>query len=159
MEYKIKRSAAAGIILEKYTEPKGFFRNTTGPLKVGKIRLDDCTEDMWIQDFLTEEDKVYYMELRSVEDFDFPYRGEAPRYYRGEAPRISIGDKKHIIPVEDRIKFLYESLVSNTNYNYLRIIYINPVLGAQISFYKINKWDFQVEDCIVAFFIKDLNMM
>lgn len=151
MEYKIKRSAAAGIILEKYTEPKGFFRNVAGSTKIGEIRLDDLTEDMWIQDFLTEEDEVYYMELGSVKGFGFPYHGEAPR--------ISIGDKKHIIPVEDRIKFIYESLSSNTNYNYFGIIYINPVLGVQISLFNINKWDFRVEDCIAAFFIKDLNKM
>ena len=150
MEYKTKSSAAAGIILEKYTEPKGFFRNTTGSLKVGEIELDDGTEEMLIHDFLFEDGyyDVYYMELGSVKGSDFPYRGEAPR--------ISIGDKKHNIPVEDRIKFIYDSLCSNTNYNYLGIISINPVLGVRILSFKINKWDFQVEDCIVAFFIKDL---
>lgn len=149
MEYKTKISGG-GIMLEKYTEPKGFFRNTTGPLKVGEIRLDDGTEDMMIHDFLFEDGyyDVYYMELGSVKGSDFPYRGEAPR--------ISIGDKKHNIPVEDRIKFLYESLGSNTNYNYLGIISINPVLGVQILLFKINKWDFRFEDRI-AFFIKDLN--
>ena len=87
------------------------------------------------------------MELGSVKGLDFPYRGEAPR--------ISIGDKKHNIPVEDRIKFLYESLSSNTNYNSLGVISINPVLGVQISLFKIIKWDFRFEDRI-AFFIKDL---
>ena len=148
MEYKVRRSAGSEIILEKYMESKGFFRNVSGSSKIGKITLDDLTEDMWIQDFLTEDDEVYYMELGSVKGHDFPYRGEAPR--------ISIGDKKHIIPVEDRIKFLYESLSSNTNYNYFRIIYIKPVLGVQISLFKINKWDFRFEDRIAAFFIKDL---
>ena len=150
MEYKTESSAGGGIILEKYTEPKGFFRNTTGPLKVGEIRLDDGTEEMLIHDFLFEDGyyDVYYMELGSVKGLDFPYRGEAPR--------IFIGDKKHNIPVEDRIKFIYDSLCSNTNYNYLGIISINPVLGVRILSFKINKWDFQVEDCIVAFFIKDL---
>ena len=148
MEYKVRRSAGSEIILEKYMESKGFFRNVSGSSKIGKITLDDLTEDMWIQDFLTEEDEVYYMELGSVKGHDFPYRGEATR--------ISIGDKKHIIPVEDRIKFLYESLSSNTNYNYFRIIYIKPVLGVQISLFKINKWDFRFEDRIAAFFIKDL---
>ena len=152
MEYKIKSSAGGGIILEKYTGPKGFFRNTTGSLKVGEITLDDGTEDMMIQDFLIEDGNydAYYMELGSVKGSDFPYHGEAPR--------ISIGDKKHSIPVEDRIKFLYESLSSNTNYNSLGIISINPVLGVQISLFKIIKWDFRfegVEDRI-AFFIKDL---
>ena len=150
MEYKVKFSGGGGIMLEKYTEPKGFFRNTTGPLKVGMIRLDDGTEEMLIHDFLFEDGyyDVYYMELRSVKGLDFPYRGEAPR--------ISIGDKKHNIPVEDRIKFLYESLSSNTNYNSLGIISINSVLGVQISLFKIIKWDFLFEDSI-AFFIKDLN--
>ena len=149
MEYKTKSSAAAGIILEKYTDPKGFFRNTTGSLKVGEITLDDGTEEMLIHDFLFEDGyyDVYYMELGSVKGLDFPYRGEAPR--------ISIGDKKHNIPVEDRIKFLYESLSSNTNYNSLGVISINPVLGVQISLFKIIKWDFRFEDRI-AFFIKDL---
>ena len=149
MEYKTKISGGGGIMLEKYTEPKGFFRNTTGPLKVGEIRLDDGTEDMLIHDFLFEDGyyDVYYMELGSVKGSDFPYRGEAPR--------ISIGDKKHNIPVEDRIKFLYESLGSNTNYNSLGIISINTVLGVQISLFKIIKWDFMFEDRI-AFFIKEL---
>ena len=149
MEYKIKRSAAAGIILEKYMESKGFFRNVAGSTKIGEIKLYDCTEDMWIQDFLTEEDEVYYMELRSVKDFDFPYRGEAPQ--------ISIGDKKHIIPVEDRIKFIYEALSDNANYTSFGIIYINPILGVQISLFKINKLDSQFEDHNITFFIKDLN--
>ena len=150
MEYKTKLSGGGGIILEKYTEPKGFFRNTTGQLKVGEITLDDGTEDMMIHDFLFEDGyyDVYYMELGSVKGLDFPYRGEAPR--------ISIGDKKHNIPVEDRIKFLYESLSSNTNYNSLGIISINSVIGVQISLFKIIKWDFRFEDRI-AFFIKDLN--
>ena len=150
MEYKTKSSAGGGIILEKYTDPKGFFRNTAGSLKVGEITLDDGTEEMLIHDFLFEDGyyDVYYMELGSVKGLDFPYRGEAPR--------ISIGDKKHNIPVEDRIKFIYESLCSNTNYNYLGIISINPVLGVQTPLFKINKWDFLFEDSI-AFFIKDLN--
>ena len=55
MEYKTKISGGGGIILEKYTEPKGFFRNTTGSLKVGMIRLDDGTEEMLIHDFLFED--------------------------------------------------------------------------------------------------------
>ena len=41
---------------------------------------------------------------------------------------ISIGDKKNNIPVEERIKFFYESISTNshhnfTPYNYLTIIY------------------------------------
>ena len=162
MEYKIKRSVW-GVILEKYTEPKGFFRNTTGPLKVGEITLDDGTEDMMIQDFLTKE-KIRYMELGSVKGFDFPYRGEAPR--------ISIGDKKHNIPVEDRIKFIYESLSSNSNYNCLGIKYkdldsrrhfesifeIDSV--SRIDAYaKEQSWfvdDDDDDDGITTFFINDL---
>ena len=152
MEYKTKISGGGGIILEKYTEPKGFFRNTTGQLKIGEITLDDGTEEMLIHDFLFEDGyyDVYYIELGSIKGLDFPYRGEAPR--------ISIGDKKHNIPVEDRIKFLYESLGSNTNYNSLGIISINPVLGVQISLFKIIKWDFRFEDRI-AFFIKDYRII
>ena len=164
MEYKVRRSAGSEIILEKYMESKGFFRNVSGSSKIGKITLDDLTEDMWIQDFLTEEDEVYYMELGSVKGHDFPYRGEAPR--------ISIGDKKHIIPVEDRIKFLYESLSSNTNYNCLGIKYkdldsrrhfesifeIDSV--AHIDAYaKKQSWfvdDGNDDDGITTFLIKDL---
>lgn len=103
------------IRLEKYTEPKGFFRNTAGPLKIGEIELFNSTNEGWFEDFLTEEDGVYYMELGSVKGFDFPYRGEASR--------ISIGDKRNNIPVEERIKFLYEALSSNVNYNCLEILY------------------------------------
>ena len=150
MEYKVKISGGGGIMLEKYMESKGFFRNVSGSSKIGEITLDDGTEDMMIHDFLFEDGyyDVYYIELGSIKDLDFPYRGEAPR--------ISIGDKKHNIPVEDRIKFLYESLSSNTNYNYLGIMSINPVLGVRILSFKISKWDFRFEDRI-AFFIKDLN--
>lgn len=115
MEYKMTKNSRLEIRLEKYTEPKGFFRNTTGPLKIGEIELFNSTNEGWFEDFLTEEDGVYYMELGSVKGFDFPYRGEASR--------ISIGDKKHNIPVEDRIKFIYESLSSNVNYNCLEILY------------------------------------
>ena len=148
MKYKTE-SSGGGIMLEKYTEPKGFFRNTTGQLKIGEITLDDGTEEMLIHDFLFEDGyyDVYYMELGSVKGLDFPYRGEAPQ--------ISIGDKKHNIPVEDRIKFMYESLSYNTNYNYLGIISTNPVLGVRLLSFKIIKWDFQFEDSI-AFFIKEL---
>ena len=109
------------IRLEKYTEPKGFFSNTTGPLKVGEIELFNSTNEGWFEDFLTEEDGTYYMELGSINGFGL--------LYRGEAPRISIGDKKHNIPVEDRIKFIYESLCSNSNYNCLGIIYKDTKFG------------------------------
>ena len=153
MEYKLSigEEDAAGdeIMLEKYTDSKGFFRNV-GLSKIGEIRFYNNTESMWFENLLTEEYRIYYMKLLCIN------KGSLFTSYRGEAPRISIGDKKHNIPVEDRIKFLYESLSYNTNYNYLRIISINPVLGVQILLFKINKWDFRFEDRI-AFFIKDLN--
>lgn len=115
MEYRMTKNSRLEIRLEKYTEPKGFFRNTAGPLKIGEIELFNSTNEGWFEDFLTEEDGVYYMELGSVKGFDFPYRGEASR--------ISIGDKRNNIPVEERIKFLYEALSSNVNYNCLEILY------------------------------------
>ena len=120
MEYKmsIGEEDAAGdeIMLEKYTESKGFFRNV-GLSKVGEIRFYNNTEGMWFENLLTEEYRVYYMKLLCIN------KGFISFSYRGEAPRISIGDKKHNIPVEDRIKFIYESLCSNSNYNCLGIIY------------------------------------
>ena len=92
--------------------------------------------------------------------------------YREEVPLVSIGDKKHNIPVEDRIKFLYESLSSNTNYNCLGIKYkdldsrrhfesifeIDSV--AHIDAYaKKQSWfvdDGNDDDGITTFLIKDL---
>ena len=115
MEYKMTKNSRLEIRLEKYTEPKGFFRNTTGPLKIGEIELFNSTNEGWFEDFLTEEDGVYYMELGCINGFDF--------IYRGEAPLVSIGDKRNNIPVEERIKFLYEALSSNANYNCLEILY------------------------------------
>ena len=144
-----KISNSDDIMLEKYTESKGFFRNV-GLSKVGEIRFYNFTEDRWLENLLTEEYRIYYMKLLCIN------KGLISTSYREEVPLVSIGDKKHNIPVEDRIKFLYESLSSNTNYNYFRIIYIKPVLGVQISLFKINKWDFRFEDRIAAFFIKDL---
>ena len=123
MEYKmsIGEEDAAGdeIMLEKYMESKGFFRNV-GLSKVGEIRFYNNTEGMWFEYLLTEEYRIYYMKLLCIN------KGSLFTSYRGEAPRISIGDKKHNIPVEDRIKFIYESLGSNTNYNCLGIIYKDP---------------------------------
>ena len=115
MEYIMSKISSLQIRIKKYTESKGFFRNTTGPLKVGEIELFNSTDERRFEDVFIEKCEVYYMELGCINGFDF--------IYRGEAPRISIGDKKHIIPVEDRIKFLYESLSSNTNYNCLGIKY------------------------------------
>lgn len=120
MEYKISISEVEvtgdDIMLEKYTESKGFFRNV-GLSKVGEIRLYNYTEDMWFENLLTEEYRVYYMGLVCTN------KGMLSVTYRGEAPFVSIGDKRHNIPVEDRIKFLYEALSSNTNYNCLGIKY------------------------------------
>ena len=111
---------ADDIMLEKYTEPKGFFRNTTGSLKVGEIRLIYDPSKGWFENLLTEEYRIYYMGLLCTD------KGMLAVTYRGEAPFVSIGDKRHNIPVEDRIKFLYESLSSNTNYNCLGIKFKDP---------------------------------
>ena len=121
MRYKMTKNSRLEIRLEKYTEPKGFFSNTTGPLKVGEIELLNSTNEGWFEDFLTEEDGTYYMELGSINGFGL--------IYRGKASQISIGDKKNNIPIEDRIKFLYESLSSNSNYNCLGIIYKDTKIG------------------------------
>ena len=102
------------IRIKKYTEPKGFFRNTAGSLKVGEIELFNSTNEGRFEDVFNEKCEVYYMELGGINGFDF--------IYRGEAPRVSIGDKNYNISVEDRIEFLYETLSSNVNYNCLEII-------------------------------------
>lgn len=112
MEYKISEFKWNDVILEKHMESNGFFRNVSGSSKVGEIALLDFTEK-GIKNYFTENDKVYYMEVGSVKGFDFPYRGEAPRKFI----RIQKG-----IPAEERIKFLYEALSSNENYNCLVII-------------------------------------
>ena len=114
MEYIMSKISSLQIRIKKYTESKGFFRNTTGPLKVGEIELFNSTDERRFEDVFIEKCEVYYMELGCINGFDF--------IYRGEAPRISIGDKKNNIPVEDRIEFLYEALSSNVNYNCLEII-------------------------------------
>ena len=146
MRYKVRRISNREIRLGKYTEQKGFFSNTTGPLKVGEIELFNSTNEGWFEDFLTEEDGTYYMELGSINGFGL--------LYRGKAPRISIGDKKHNIPVEDRIKFLYETLVSNENYNCLGIIYKDTKFGGyKKSLFEI---DFNGDDGDVIFNINDL---
>ena len=121
MEYIMSKLSRPQIRIKKYTVPKGFFRNTAGPLKVGEIELFNSTNEGWFEDFLTEEDGTYYMELGSINGFGL--------LYRGKAPQISIGDKKNNIPVEERIKFLYEALSSNTNYNCLGIIYKDTKIG------------------------------
>ena len=146
MKYKMIKNSRLEIRLEKYTEPKGFFSNTTGPLKVGEIELFNSTNEGWFEDFLTEEDGTYYMELGSINGFGL--------IYRGKASQISIGDRKHNVPVEDRIKFLYESLSSNTNYNCLGIIYKDTKIGGyKKSLFEI---DFNGDDDIIMLNINDL---
>ena len=115
MEYIMSKLSRPQIRIKKYTEPKGFFRNTAGPLKVGEIELFNSTNEGRFEDVFNEKCEVYYMELGCINGFDF--------IYRGEAPRISIGDKENNIPVKDRIEFLYETLGSNVNYNCLEILY------------------------------------
>ena len=149
MEYKMSKINRFDVMLEKHIKSKGFYRNVAGSLKVGEIKLYNCTEEEWFEDFLTEEDGTYYMELGSVKGFGFPYRGEAPQ--------ISIGDKVHNISIEERIKFLYEALNSNENYNCLAIIYKDPdpMRGHKKSLFEIDKWIF-VTDNISTFKISDL---
>ena len=146
MRYKMIKRGERDISLEKYTEPKGFFRNTTGPLKVGEIELYNSTENGWFEDFLTEEDGTYYMILGCADEFGL--------IYRDGVPLISIGDKKNNIPVEDRIEFLYEALSSNMKYECLGIIYKNPnIFGSNNTLFRI---DFDGNnDGIAAFNISD----
>ena len=145
MEYKISEFDDYSFTIEKYTEPKGFFRNTTGPLKVGEIRLCDSTEGRWFEDFLTGK-RICYMELGCINGFGL--------IYRGEAPRISIGENRYNIPVEERIKFLYETLGANTKYECLGIIYKNPnIFGDNSVLFRI---DFnEIDDDVIAFNISD----
>ena len=146
MRYKVRRISNREIRIDKYTDPKGFFHNTTGSLKVEEIELYNCTENGWFEDFLTEEDGTYYMELGSINGFGL--------LYRGKAPRISIGDKKHNIPVEERIKFLYEALSSNYNYNCIGIIYKDTKIGRyKKSLFEI---EFGDDDGVVTIYINDL---
>ena len=121
MEYRMREISNREIRIDKYTDSKGVFHNTTDPFWAGEIELYNCTERGWFEDVLTEEDGTYYMELGCIKGFGFKYRGKAPQ--------ISIGDKKNNIPIEDRIKFLYEALSSNTNFNCLGIIYKDTKLG------------------------------
>lgn len=146
MEYKMIKRGERDLRLEKYTDPKGFFRNTTGPLKVGEIELYNSTENGWFEDFLTEEDGTYYMILGCSDEFDL--------IDQDDVPLISIGDKKNNIPVEDRIEFLYETLNSNTKYECLGIIYKNPnIFGDNRALFRI---DFNGNnDGIAAFNISD----
>lgn len=118
MEYKISTFGMWDLRLEKHMESKGFFRNATGPSKVGEIRLIKEADIFLFEDFLTENDEIYYMGLECVKIPGFTYQGETPQ--------ISIGDKENNVPAEERIKFLYEALSSNTNYNHLTIMRKDP---------------------------------
>ena len=121
MEYKISTFGIWDLRLEKHMESKGFFRNAAGSSKVGEIRIIDQTNGCYIRGFLTKNDEIYCVELGCVKIPGFTYQGETPR--------ISIGDKENIVPVEERIKFLYEALRSNENYNRLTIIRKDPNSG------------------------------
>ena len=144
MEYKASEFKVDDVILEKHMESKGFFRNVSGSSKVGEIALLNFTEK-GIRNYFTENDKVYYMEVGSVNGFNFPYRGEAPRKF------IKNGNN---IPAEERIKFLYEALSSNENYNCLAIVHKDKVRGRKKLLFEIDKW-LQKTD-IVTFSIDDL---
>ena len=146
MEYKISDFKWNDVILEKHMESKGFFRNATGPSRVGGFAIYNSTENGWFEDFLTEEDGVYYMILGCVDEFGL--------INHDDVPLISIGDKKNNIPVEDRIEFLYETLNSNTKYECLGIIYKNPnIFGQNSILFRIEF--IGVDDGVAAFNISD----
>ena len=138
MEYKISTFGMWDLRLEKHMESKGFFRNAAGSSKVGEIRLVKEADVWQFEDFLTKNDEIYYMELRCV-----------------KSPKISIGDKENIVPAEERIKFLYEALSSNENYNRLTIIHKSSISGRHIKLlFEIDKANVKIDDIdIPAFFI------
>ena len=109
--------------LEKYMDSKGFFRNATGPSKIGEIKLHDDTDENDRFENLLMDGEICYIELGRSIKFCLNVN-EIPN----EIPPISIGDKEHNIPIEERLKFLYESISTAsyhnfTPYNYLTIIY------------------------------------
>ena len=150
MRYKMIKSSewdSRVIVIEKHMESKGFFRNAAGSSRVGGIVIYNSTESGWFEDFLTEEDGVYYMIIGFADEFGL--------IYRDGAPLIAIGDKKQNIPIEERIKFLYEALSSNMKYECLGIIYKDPN-----NFVGHNSTLFRIEfagndDGIAAFNISD----
>ena len=122
MRYKMIIRGEGVFGLEKHMESKGFFRNVTGPSKVGEIKLYDNTENYRFEDSLMDGE-ICYIELGRSIKFCLNVN-EIPN----EIPPISIGDKEHNIPIEERLKFLYESISTAsyhnfTPYNYLTIIY------------------------------------
>ena len=149
MEYKISTFGFWELRLEKHMESKGFFRNAAGSSKVGEIRLIDQTNGCNIRKFLTKNNEIYYMELGCV---------NSPKFsHIDETPLISTGDKENNIPAEERIKFLYEALSSNENYNRLTIIYKSPNIGRHIKLLcEIEKARIQYDDVDVVFYINDL---
>ena len=149
MEYKVSTSGMWEIRIEKHMESKGFFRNATGPSKVGEISLVNQTNE-WFEDFLTENDKIYYMELGCVKIPGFTYQGETPR--------ISIGDKENNVPAEERIKFLYEALSSNENYNRLTIMHKDPNSDGYFKLlFEIDNVNIHLDDIdIHSFYINEL---
>ena len=139
MKYKISTFGMWEFRLEKHMESKGFFRNVAGSSKVGEICLIDQTNGLDIRCFLTKNDEIYYAELGCVKIPGFTYQGETPR--------LSIGDKENIVPSEERIKFLYEALSSNENYNRLTIMCKDPNSGGYFkSLCEINKSRVQFDD-------------
>ena len=149
MKYIMEEVDDSVFAIEKHMESNGFFRNVSGSSKIGEIRLGDFTIGGDFSDLFDEDGgyNVYYMEFGCISGFGLAS-------YRGEAPRISIGDKEHNIPVEDRIKFLYEALSSNENYNCLAITHKDKRRGTKKLLFEIDKW-YQETD-IVTFSIDDL---
>ena len=88
---------------------------------------------------LTQE--TFYRALKSLDS------------YRGEASRRFIKNCKNI-PVEERIKFLYEALSSNENYNCLAITHKDKRRGCKKLLFEIDKWHQKTD--IVTFSIDDL---
>ena len=151
MKYIMEEVDDSVFTIEKHMESKGFFRNVSGSSKIGEIRLGDFTIGGNFSDLFDEDGgyDVYYMGFGCISGFGLTS-------YRGEAPQISIGDKEHNIPVEDRIKFLYEALSSNENYNCLVIIYecADHDLFNR-DFYEIDKYT-MFDDDIATFSINTL---
>ena len=148
MKYKMIKIDEREIRLEKHMESKGFFRNAAGSSKVGEIRLLNDTKNRWFEDFITEEDGTYYMEAGRVIRFSLQHPDEVPQ--------IFIGDNVRNLPIEERIKFLYEAF-ANANYNYLAILHRDPDLGGhKLSLFEITKRVGVFDDNIATFNINDL---
>lgn len=128
MKYAIRKEGDE-FILEKYSEQKGFFQNI-GASKVGEIKLYNLEGDALLEEFLTDEFCIdlCWAGLTSVEDmFFFSYRGPAQCVCIGNQEGVQ--DPEYPVardfPIEERIKFLYEALNSNTNYNCLGFSFKN----------------------------------